>query len=106
VLSRSSSQCAERCLLLVCQLVLQRVEQVPVAIHRDRARGPRALPVVWVFIVVALADTVNEIVQSIRFHVFDEPLGFNWVIVTLYVPALLVSTYLIVGELLRGRRTA
>jgi hypothetical protein len=41
-----------------------------------------------------------------RYRVFDDPLGVNWVIVTLYVPALLVSTYLIVVELLRVRRTA
>ncbi len=39
-----------------------------------------------------------------RFSVFDEPLGVNWLIVTMYVPALLVSTHLIVVELLRWER--
>jgi hypothetical protein len=29
----------------------------------------------------------------------------NWVIVTAYVPALLVSSYLIIVELLRARRS-
>jgi len=38
--------------------------------------------------------------------VFDQPLGLNWVIVTAYVPALLVSTYLIFVVLLRSRSTA
>jgi hypothetical protein len=40
-----------------------------------------------------------------RFSVFDEPLGLNWVIVTAYVPALRVSTYLIFVVLLRSRST-
>jgi hypothetical protein len=26
----------------------------------------------------------NAVAQSMRFHVFDEPLGVNWVIVTAY----------------------
>jgi len=42
--------------------------------------------------------------RAVRFSVFDEPLGVNWMIVTLYVPALLVSTYLIVVELLHAER--
>ena len=39
------------------------------------------------------------------FHVSDEPLGVNWLIVTMCVPALLVGSYLIVVELLRRERT-
>jgi hypothetical protein len=69
-----------------------------------RAWGNRAVRFVWVFVAVGLLDTANAIVQSMRFSVFDEPLGVNWLIVTLYVPALLVSTYLIVVELLRAER--
>ena len=61
---------------------------------------------VWVFVAVATLDTVNAIIQSMRYSVFDDPLGVNWVIVTLYVPALLVSTYLIVVELMRVRVTS
>ena len=71
-----------------------------------RARWSRAIAFMWVFVAVATLDTVNAIIQSMRYSVFDDPLGVNWVIVTLYVPALLVSTYLIVVELLRVRRTA
>jgi hypothetical protein len=70
-----------------------------------RTRWPRATTLVWVFVGVGMLDTVNAIVQSTRFNVFDEPLGVNWVIVTAYVPALLVSSYLIVIELLRLGRT-
>jgi hypothetical protein len=71
-----------------------------------RARGSRATVFVWVFVAVATLDTVNAIIQSMRYSVFYDPLGVNWVIVTLYVPALLVSTYLIVVELLRADRIA
>jgi hypothetical protein len=69
-----------------------------------RARGSRAIWFVWVFVVVGLLDTSNAVVQSMRDSVFDDPLGVNWVIVTAYVPALLVSSYLIIVELLRARR--
>jgi hypothetical protein len=70
-----------------------------------RARWSHAIAFVWVFVAVASIDTVNAIVQSMRFSVFDDALGVNWVIVTLYVPALLVSTYLIVVQLLRKDET-
>jgi hypothetical protein len=66
-----------------------------------RARWRHAIAFVWVFVAVASIDTVNAIIQSMRFSVFDYALGVNWVIVTLYVPMLLVSTYLIVVQLLR-----
>ena len=71
-----------------------------------RARGSRAIWFVWVFVAVGLLDTTNAVVQSLRFSVFEDPLGVNWVIVTAYVPALLVSSYLIIVELLRARRAS
>jgi hypothetical protein len=66
-----------------------------------RARWRFAIALAWVFVAVATLDTVNAIIQSMRYSVFDYALGVNWAIVTLYVPALLVSTYLIVVQLLR-----
>ncbi len=59
---------------------------------------------VWLCVAVGLADTVNAIAQSMRYSVFNYPLGVNWVIVTLYVPALLVSSLLIILQLLRRSR--
>jgi len=67
-----------------------------------RARSPRAIALVWLFVTVGMADTVNAIIQSVRFDVFHDALGFNWVIVTIYVPALLVSSFLIFMQLLRS----
>jgi hypothetical protein len=61
--------------------------------------------VVWFFILFGTLDTANAFVQSLRHGVFNYPLGFNWVIVTAYVPALLVSTVLIYVNLLRSDRS-
>jgi hypothetical protein len=69
-----------------------------------RVRGRDAIWFVWVFVTVGLLDTANAVVQSMRYNVFDKPLGVNWVIVTAYVPALLVTSYLVIVELLRARR--
>ena len=68
-----------------------------------RLRLPYAIALVWLFVVVGLADTVNAIIESMRYSVFNHPLGINWVIVTSYVPALLVSTVLIFIHLRRPR---
>ena len=66
-----------------------------------RLRSRYAIPLVWLFLAVGLLDTVNAIIQSMRFSVFTHGLGFNWVIVTAYVPALLVSSVLIFIHLRR-----
>ena len=61
---------------------------------------------VWLCLTVGLLDTVNAIIQSMRYSVFNYPLGVNWVIVTIYVPALLVSSVLIFMQLRRPSRAA
>src|SRR6266550_427949 len=68
-----------------------------------RLRWGAAIPLVWLCLAVGLLDTVNAIIQSMRFSVFTHGLGFNWVIVTAYVPALLVSSILIFIHLRRPR---
>src|SRR5438309_11724975 len=64
-----------------------------------------AIPLVWLFLAVGLLDTVNAIIQSMRFSVFTHGLGVNWVIVTAYVPALLVSSVLIFIQLRKPKRS-
>jgi hypothetical protein len=66
-----------------------------------RRRMPLAIAVVWLLLTVGLLDTVNAIIQSMRYSVFTYGLGVNWVIVTMYVPALLVSSVLIFIQLRR-----
>jgi hypothetical protein len=69
-----------------------------------RLRG--AIALVWVCLTVGLLDTANAIIQSMRYSVFEHGLGVNWVIVTIYVPALLVSSVLIFMQLRRPSRAA
>jgi hypothetical protein len=72
-----------------------------VALVALRRRLAGAIPLVWLFLIVGLLDTVNAIIQSMRYSVFEHALGVNWVIVTAYVPALLVSSVLIFIQLRR-----
>jgi hypothetical protein len=74
-----------------------------VALIALRAHFSGALVLVWLMVVVGMLDTVNAIIQSVRFNVFTYALGVNWVIVTIYVPALLVSSLLIFVQLLARR---
>ena len=64
---------------------------------RVRFRG--AIALVWLCVVVGMLDTVNAIIQSVRDSVFTYALGVNWVIVAIYVPALLVCSLLIFMQL-------
>ena len=66
-----------------------------------RRRLAGALALVWVLLAVGMLDTINAIVQSMRYGVFTHALGVNWVIVTIYVPALLVSSVLIFVQMVR-----
>ena len=70
-----------------------------------RSRLGAAIALVWLCVVVGMLDTVNAIIQSMRDSVFTYPLGVNWVIVAMYVPALLVSSLLIIMQLLRADRS-
>jgi hypothetical protein len=76
-----------------------------VALTALRVRFQGALALVWLCVIVGMLDTVNAIIQSMRFNVFTYTLGINWVIVTVYVPALLVSSLLIFMQLL-GRKSS
>ena len=71
---------------------------------RTRFRG--AVGLVWLCAGAGMLDTINAIIQSMRDSVFNDALGVNWVIVTLYVPALLVSSLLIFMQLLRSNRSS
>ena len=77
-----------------------------VALVALRLRVRYAIALVWLFVLVGLIDTVNAIIESMRYSVFNYPLGVNWVIVTSYVPALLVSSVLIFINLRRPRPSA
>ena len=75
-----------------------------VAIVLVRRQARFSIAAVWLFLIVGTADTVNAIIQSVRYDVFTFPLGLNWVVVTMYVPALLVSSALILVTLVSPGR--
>jgi hypothetical protein len=66
-----------------------------------RYRLSGAITLAWLLLIVGMSDTVNAIIQSIHYDVFAHALGVNWIIVTGYVPALLVSSLLILVQLRR-----
>jgi len=70
-----------------------------------RARFRGAVALVWLCMIIGTLDTANAIIQSMRYSVFTYPIGVNWIIVTVYVPALLVSSVLIIIQLLRNDRS-
>ena len=70
---------------------------------RAYVRG--AIALVWLCVIVGMLDTVNAIIQSMRDSVFTYALGINWVIVSIYVPLLLVSSLLIFMQLLSPNRS-
>ena len=77
-----------------------------VALIALRRGLPVAIPLIWLGLTVGLLDTVNAIIQSMRYSVFTYGLGVNWVIVTMYVPALVVSSVLIFIQLRKSGRVS
>jgi hypothetical protein len=75
------------------------------AVFALHARMRYAIGLTWLCVTVGTLDTVNAIVQSMRYSVFTYPLGVNWVIVTMYVPALVVSSFMIFLNLLSRRHS-
>jgi hypothetical protein len=66
-----------------------------------RTRWAGAIALTWLVLVIGMADTINAIIQSNRDNVFSYALGVNWVIVTIFVPALLVSSAMMLLQLIR-----
>jgi hypothetical protein len=62
-----------------------------------------AIVFVWVFNVIGMLDVINAFIQSIRYGALNVSLGVGWLIVTLYVPALVVSGLMIFYLLLNKR---
>lgn len=77
-----------------------------VALLALHVRSSAGIALAWLCVGVGMADTINAIIQSLRYNVFDYALGVNWVIVTCYVPVLLVSSLLIILHLLGPARAS
>jgi hypothetical protein len=75
------------------------------AVFALHGRMRYAIALTWLCVTVGTLDTVNAIVQSMRYSVFTYPLAVNWVVVTMYVPALVVSSFMIFLNLLSRRHS-
>ena len=69
-----------------------------------RYRMPGAVILVWVFVVVGTADLILAVINGVRVDAFSHPLGASWLIVTMYVPALWVSSLIVFYLLLTRKR--
>ncbi|HSR56871.1 MAG TPA: hypothetical protein VLL57_01710, partial [Candidatus Binataceae bacterium] len=74
-----------------------------VALHRQwRA----AMPLVWLLVVTTVIDTIANISGGIHENLFGAATGVTWMVVSFYVPFLMVSLGLIVWQVYarRGER--
>jgi hypothetical protein len=62
-------------------------------------------PLTWAFVVATVLDLGNALVVGLREQLFDHASGVSWLILTFYVPALWLSTGLVVWQLLRRQES-
>jgi hypothetical protein len=67
--------------------------------HRARV----AIQLVWLLIVATVADTVLNISNGVRENLFGAATGVTWLVVSFYVPLLMVSLVLMVWQLYSRR---
>ncbi len=68
-----------------------------------RYRLPGAIPVTALFAIVSLADLVDAFIQGIGTNFSSYHLGFNWYVITFYVPALIVTNIMVIALLVRRK---
>ena len=69
------------------------------AIVALRRRSRAAIPVVWLLVSTTVVDTVLNISGGIRENLFGAAAGVTWMVVSFYVPLLMVSLGLITWQL-------
>jgi len=56
-------------------------------------------PLTWLFVLATVADLGNALVVGLREDLFERASGVSWLILTFYVPALWLTTGLVVWQL-------
>lgn len=69
-------------------------------------RSPVAKLVVWALVIESVIDLANATVGGVRENALETAFGVTWLILSLYVPGLWVSTALMAWLLVRRRREA
>jgi len=77
-----------------------------VAIGALRRRARWSIPLVWLLIAETLIDTVTNVADGIREQLFGAANNVTWMVVTFYVPALMVSVGLTIWQLYTRRGEA
>ena len=60
-----------------------------------------AIVMAWIFNIVGVIDIINALYQGIGAELYQYSLGFNWYILTYYVPALVVSHAMMIYRLVK-----
>lgn len=71
-----------------------------VALYR---RWSWSIALVWVFVAETIYDLVDSTIIGVRENLFETAAGVTWLILTFYVPLLLLTLVLIVWQLLARR---
>ena len=71
-----------------------------------RLRLAGAIGLVWLFTVVGFGDLVIAAAKATQAEMYKFYMGWNWYIVTFYVPLLIVTQVMTVHQLMRNRRRA
>jgi hypothetical protein len=69
------------------------------ALAAIRTASPLWKPVVWLFVVATVVDLGSALVLGLQEDLFERASGVSWLILTFYVPALWITTGLIVWQL-------
>ena len=74
-----------------------------IALFALRYRSRWSIPLVWLLVAETLFDTVTNVSGGIREHLFGAANGVTWMVVSFYVPLLMVSVGLTVWQLYTRR---
>jgi Na+-driven multidrug efflux pump len=65
-----------------------------------RRRLALAIPLIWVLVAETAYDTVMNVMEGTREHLMGAASGVTWMILVFFVPMVVVSTVLLVVQLL------
>jgi hypothetical protein len=75
-----------------------------VAIALLRARSRLAVPIAWVLALETVYDTYSNISGGVREHLMGAATGVTWMVLSFFVPMVVVSCVLLVWQLYSRRR--
>ena len=70
------------------------------AVCAAQLRAPFAIPLAWLFTVVGSGDLVYATYKAVAAQLYRFYIGWNWYILNLYVPMLIVSQVMMIQRLL------